>query len=155
MGRQLDDTDLAILEALQRDGHLSHAELARMVGLAVSSVHERVRKLVQGGVIAGWEARLSPAKLGLDLLAFVHVLMDRPESSPGFLALVAEVPEVQECHHMAGDWNFLLKVRVKNTAAFEALLTNRLKAVPGVVRTQSFITLTSHKDTAALPVRSV
>ena len=83
MRRQLDDTDLAILDALQRDWHLSHAELARMVGLAVSSVHERVRKLVQGGVIAGWAARLSPAALGLDLLAFVYVLMDRPESSPG------------------------------------------------------------------------
>ena len=154
MRRQLDETDLAILEALQRNGHLSDAELARMVGLAVSSVHERVRKLVQNGIIGGWEARLSPAALGLDLLAFVYVLMDRPESSPAFLALVAEVPEVQECHHTAGDWNFLLKVRVKNTAAFEALLTNRLKTVPGVVRTQTVITLTSYKDTAALPVKS-
>ena len=154
MRRQLDETDLAILEALQRNGHLSDAELARMVGLAVSSVHERVRKLVQNGIIGGCEARLSPAALGLDLLAFVYVLMDRPESSPAFLALVAEVPEVQECHHTAGDWNFLLKVRVKNTAAFEALLTNRLKTVPGVVRTQTVITLTSYKDTAALPVKS-
>jgi Lrp/AsnC family leucine-responsive transcriptional regulator len=152
--RQLDDTDLAILDALQRDGHLSHAELARMVGLAVSSVHERVRKLVQGGVIAGWEARLSPAALGLDLLAFVYVLMDRPESSPGFLAVVAEVPEVQECHHIAGDWNFLLKIRVRNTSALDTLLTDRLKTVPGVTRTQTVISLTSYKDTAALPVRS-
>lgn len=155
MGRQLDDTDLAILEALQRDGHLSHAELARMVGLAVSSVHERVRKLVQGGVIAGWEARLSPAKLGLDLLAFVYVLMDRPESSPGFIEAVATIPEVQECHHIAGDWNFLLKIRVRNTSALDTLLTNRLKIVPGVTRTQTTISLTSYKDAAALPVRSL
>lgn len=153
MHRYLDDKDLAILEALQRDGHLSHAEIARLVGLAVSSVHERVRKLVQRGVISGWSARLSPAALGLDLLAFVYVLMDRPENSPAFLDVVAQVPEVQECHHIAGDWNFLLKIRVRNTSEFEALLTNRLKTVAGVVRTHTVISLTSHKDTAALPVK--
>ena len=121
----LDDIDRTILEALQDNGHLSHAELSRMVGLAVSSVNERIRKLVQRGVIAGWNARLSPSALGLDLLAFVYVLIDRPENSPAFLELVAELPEVQECHHIAADWNFLLKVRVRNTAAFEALLTHK------------------------------
>ena len=150
----LDDIDRIILEALQDNGHLSHAELSRMVGLAVSSVNERIRKLVQRGVIAGWNARLSPSALGLDLLAFVYVLIDRPENSPAFLELVAQLPEVQECHHIAADWNFLLKVRVRNTAAFEALLTHRLKSVPGVIRTQTVITLTSHKDTPALPLKS-
>ena len=150
----LDDIDRTILEALQDKGHLSHAELSRIVGLAVSSVNERIRKLVQRGVIAGWNARLSPSALGLDLLAFVYVLIDRPENSPAFLELVAQLPEVQECHHIAADWNFLLKVRVRNTAAFETLLTHRLKSVPGVIRTQTVITLTSHKDTPALPLRS-
>lgn len=151
--RGLDDIDLAILNALQRNGHLSHAEVGRLVGLAVSSVNERIRKLVQRGIIAGWSARLDPAALGLDLLAFVYVLIDRPENSGAFLDVVAQVPEVQECHHIASDWNFLLKVRVHNTAAFEALLTNRLKSIPGVLRTQTVISLTSHKDSAALPLR--
>ncbi|HNB28389.1 MAG TPA: Lrp/AsnC family transcriptional regulator [Alphaproteobacteria bacterium] len=151
--RWLDDIDLAILDALQRNGHLSHAEVGRLVGLAVSSVNERIRKLVQRGFIAGWSARLDPAALGLDLLAFVYVLIDRPENSGAFLDVVAQVPEVQECHHIASDWNFLLKVRVHNTAAFEALLTNRLKSIPGVLRTQTVISLTSHKDSAALPLR--
>jgi Lrp/AsnC family leucine-responsive transcriptional regulator len=150
----LDDIDRTILEALQRNGHLSHAELGRMVGLAVSSVNERIRKLVQRGLITGWHARLSPSGLGLDLLAFVYVLIDRPENSPAFLEMVSQLPEVQECHHIAAEWNFLLKVRVRNTAAFEALLTHRLKAVPGVIRTQTIITLTSHKDTPALPIKS-
>ena len=150
----LDDIDLTVLDALQRNGHLSHAEIGRLVGLAVSSVNERIRKLVQRGVIAGWTARLSPAALGLDLLCFVYVLIDRPESTAAFLDLVGQLPEVQECHHVAGDWNFLLKVRTRNTAVFEALLTNRLKSVPGVVRTQTVITLTSHKDSSALPLRS-
>ncbi|WP_284735897.1 Lrp/AsnC family transcriptional regulator [Dongia deserti] len=149
----LDATDLMILDALQRDGHLSHAEIGRLVGLAVSSVNERIRKLVQRRVIQGWQVRLAPDRLGLDLLAFVYVLIDRPENSPAFLDLVSQIPEVQECHHVASDWNFLLKVRVKNTAAFEALLTNRLKAVPGVVRTHTVITLSSHKDTPALPLK--
>jgi Lrp/AsnC family leucine-responsive transcriptional regulator len=150
----IDQIDLAILDALQRNGHLSHAEVGRMVGLAVSSVNERIRKLVQRGVISGWSARLDPPTLGLDLLAFVYVLIDKPENSSSFLDVIAQVPEVQECHHIASDWNFLLKVRVRNTAAFEALLTNRLKVVPGVVRTQTVISLTTHKETSALPLRA-
>lgn len=149
---RLDDIDLAIIDALQRDGSLSHAEIGRMVGLAVSSVNERIRKLVQRGVIARWSAHVNPASLGLDLLAFVYVLIDRPENSPAFLNLVSQLAEVQECHHVASDWNFLLKVRVRNTAAFEALLTHRLKTVPGVMRTHTVITLTSHKETSALPL---
>lgn len=152
-GRDLDDIDLDILDALQRNGHLSHAEVGRQVGLAVSSVNERIRKLVQRGVIAGWSARLDPAALGLDLLAFVYVMIDKPENTAAFLEVVAQVPEVQECHHVASDWNFLLKVRVRNTAAFESVLTNRLKVVPGVIRTQTVISLTSHKETASLPLR--
>ena len=150
----LDDKDIAILEILQRNGQLSHAEIGRAVGLGVSAVNERIRKLVQTGVISGWVARLAPAALGLDLLAFVYVLLERPENAPPFLELVAQLPEVQECHHTAGDWNFVLKIRVRNTVALEALLTNRLKAVPGVMRTHTVIALTSHKDTAALAIRS-
>lgn len=150
----VDQIDLEILDALQRNGHLSHAEIGRMVGLAVSSVNERIRKLVQRGIIAGWSARLDPESLGLDLLAFVYVLIDKPESSPAFLEMVAQTPEVQECHHVASDWNFLLKVRVRNTTAFEALLSARLKAVPGVVRTQTIIALTSHKETTGLPLKA-
>ncbi|HKP22833.1 MAG TPA: Lrp/AsnC family transcriptional regulator [Dongiaceae bacterium] len=61
---------------------------------------------------------------------------------------------MQECHHIAADWNFLMKMRVRNTAAFEALLTHKLKGVPGVIRTQTVIMLTSHKDTPALPLQS-
>jgi Lrp/AsnC family leucine-responsive transcriptional regulator len=149
----LDDKDLTILEVLQRNGHLSHAEIGRVVGLGVSAVNERIRKLVQNGVINGWMARLAPAALGLDLLAYIYVLIERPEHAARFLELVAELPEVQECHHTAGDWNFLLKIRVRNTAALEALLTNRLKAIPGIMRTHTVIALASHKDTAALAVR--
>lgn len=150
----VDQIDLEILEALQRNGHLSHAEIGRLVGLAVSSVNERIRKLVQRGVIAGWTARVEPGSLALDLLAFVYVLIDRPENTGPFLDVVAQVPEVQECHHIASDWNFLLKIRLRNTAALEALLTNRLKSVPGVVRTQTIIALTSHKETTALPLKA-
>ncbi len=77
------------------------------------------RKLVQRGVITGWMARSAAGALGLDVLAFVHVLIERPEFSAPFLDLVAELPEVQECHHMAGDWNFLLKVRAAHGGSCE------------------------------------
>jgi Lrp/AsnC family leucine-responsive transcriptional regulator len=147
---RLDDTDRRILDALQRNGHLSHAEIGRLVGLAVSSVNERVRKLVQRGVISGWSARLSPAAIGLDFLAFVYIMIERPEQCRGFLAEIAQMAEVQECHHVAGDWNFLLKIRMRNTASFDEMLTQRLKSLPGVVRSQTVITLTTHKETATL-----
>lgn len=149
----LDDKDLAILEILQRNGKLSHAEIGRIVRLGVSAVNERIHKLVQRGVIIGWVARLAPAALGLDLLAYVYVLIERPEIATAFLELTSQLPEIQECHHTAGEWNYLLKVRVRNTAALEALLTNRLKVLPGIIRTHTVIILTSHKDTAAFAVR--
>jgi Lrp/AsnC family leucine-responsive transcriptional regulator len=82
------------------------------------------------------------------------VPIDRSENAPAFLGLVSQLPTVQECHHIAASWNLLLKVRVRNTASFEALLTNQLKAMLGVTLTQTVITVTSHKDTPALPLRS-
>lgn len=148
----MDDIDRKIIAYIQYDGRASYAEIGAVAGLSVSAVNERLKKLQASGVIAGWEARLAPKLVGLDVLAFVHVLLERPEHDAAFRAAMAGNAAVQECHHLTGEWSYLLKVRVADTAALERFLTAELKALPGVVRSHTAIALSSVKETAALPV---
>lgn len=150
----LDRKDLAILEILQRNGDWSHAEIGRHVGLSVSAVNDRIRRLVANKTITAWTAQLSPASLGLHLLAFVNVLIDRSEDIPGFVEAIAGYPEIQECHHLAGEWNYLLKVRVATTADLEHFISAQLKNKLKVTRTFTTIALDSIKDTQSLPIRA-
>ena len=147
---ELDDIDRKLLKILQKDGRTSYAVLGKAVGLAVSSVNERVRKLGERGVITGVHARVSPEALGLDLLAIVFVGWSDPAVEPAFFARVADEPAILECHHVTGTWNYLMKVRVKNTRMLEAFLTNVIKAVDGIQRTESLIVLSSPKETCEL-----
>jgi Lrp/AsnC family transcriptional regulator, leucine-responsive regulatory protein len=148
---ELDAIDRTLLRLLQSDGRTPHAELARAVGLAVSSVNERVRKLADRGVITGTHAHVAPEALGLDLLAMVFVGWSEPDVEPRFLARVAEEPAVLECHHVTGAWNYLLKVRVRNTRMLEAFLGSVVKSVSGIERTETLIVLSSPKETSTLP----
>jgi Lrp/AsnC family leucine-responsive transcriptional regulator len=150
----LDAKDLAILDLVQRNADWSHGEIGRHVGLSVSAVNDRIRRLVANKVIKTWTVEIDPATLGLHLLAFVHVLIDQSEDIPAFVEKIAAFPEVQECHHLAGEWNYLLKVRVPTTAALERFISNELKTNLKVTRTSTEIALHSLKDSAALPVRS-
>ncbi len=146
----LDAIDRTLLGLLQADGRTPHAKLGRAVGLAVSSVNERIRKLGERGVISGTHARVVPDALGLDLLAFVFVGWSAPTTEARFLERVAAEPAVLECHHVTGAWNYLLKVRVRNTRALEAFLGAVVKAVEGIERTETLIALSSPKETSAL-----
>ena len=146
----LDDIDRNLLKILQVDGRTPYAELGKAVGLAVSSVNERVRKLAERGVISGVHAHIAPEALGLDLLAFVFVGWSDPQVEPQFLARIADEPAVLECHHVTGAWNYLLKVRVRNTRMLEAFLGSVIKGVNGIQRTESLIVLSSRKETSAI-----
>jgi Lrp/AsnC family leucine-responsive transcriptional regulator len=148
----MDNLDRKIIGFLQENGRAALAEVAGAVGLSVSAVNERLKKLQDRGVIQGWAARLDPAAVGLDVLAFVQVLIERPEHNAAFLALAARLPQVQEVHHVTGAWSYLLKVRARNTRELERLLSDDLKSVPGVVRSETVIALSSPKETATLPV---
>lgn len=150
----MDDIDKKLIALIQADGRASYGELGGAVGLSVSAVNERLKKLTGNGVITGWGARIAPQALGLDILAFIHVLIDRPESEDEFRQAVLHFAEVQECHHVTGEWSYLLKVRVADTAALERFLSERLKTLRGLVRTHSAIALSSIKDTAYLPTDS-
>ncbi|UKJ72497.1 Lrp/AsnC family transcriptional regulator [Azospirillum brasilense] len=150
----MDDIDRKIIAHIQQDGRASYADIGTAAGLSVSAVNERLKKLQANGVIQGWGARLSPKAAGLDVLAFVEVLLDRPAHDAPFRDAMRATPAVQECHHVTGDWSYLLKVRVADTEALERFLSDRLKALPGVVRSHTVIALSSVKETPILPIAS-
>jgi Lrp/AsnC family leucine-responsive transcriptional regulator len=148
--KELDETDRQLLALLQNDDRLALAELGKHIGLAASSVNERIKRLMARGVIEGFHAHVVPEALGLDLLAFVFVGWSDPAVEASFLARVAGAPAVLECHHVTGSWNYLLKVRLPNTRALERFLGDVVKEVPGVQRTETIIALSSAKETTCL-----
>src|SRR3954452_14039387 len=105
----IDATDLALIELLQKDARTPQAQLAVQVGLAASSVNDRIRKLGEGGLIAGYQARISPEAIGNDLLAFIYVAWSKSKSEKVFLKRVLSQPVVMEAHQVAGVWNYMLK----------------------------------------------
>jgi Lrp/AsnC family leucine-responsive transcriptional regulator len=148
--RDLDDIDRKLLALLQDDDRLPLAELSKRIGVAASTINDRIKRLVAQGVIAGFHARLDPAKVGLELLAFMLVAWSSPKVEPVFLKKIRAAKQVLECHHVTGSWNYLLKVRLKNTKELESFLSGTIKAVHGVERTETLITLSSAKETWAL-----
>ena len=148
--KELDDTDRQLLALLQNDDRLSLAELGKNVGLAPSSVNERIKRLTTRGVIEGFHAHVRPEALGLDLLAFVFVGWSNPATEAPFLARVASSAAVLECHHVTGTWNYLLKVRLPNTRQLERFLAEVVKQVSGVERTETIIALSSAKETSVI-----
>jgi Lrp/AsnC family leucine-responsive transcriptional regulator len=146
----LDEIDRKLLKLLQDDGRMPYAELGKAVGLAVSSVNERVHKLNDRGIITGVHAHVAPEALALDLLAIIFVGWSDPSVETGFLKRIASEPAVLECHHVTGAWNYVLKVRVRNTRTLEAFLASVVKGVEGIQRTETLIVLSSPKETSAL-----
>jgi len=111
----LDDRDLAILRALQADARSTYADIGKRVGLAASSVHERVRKLEQTGVITAYRADVSPEALGLSVTALVSVTPLDARQPDDLPERIQEFPEVEDCHSVAGAENYILKVRTGTT----------------------------------------
>lgn len=148
----IDRTDAQILNILQDDARTSNAEIARRVGMAPSAVFERIRKLEERGVVAGYTARLDPHALGHGLLAFVFVRTDDLIGASNTEQRLAAFPEVLEVHHVAGEDCFLVKVRVADTESLSRLLREGFAAIEAVRATRSTIVLRTVKETAMLPV---
>jgi Lrp/AsnC family leucine-responsive transcriptional regulator len=146
----MDNADWQLLQLVQENGKMSYADLGQRVGLSVSAVNERLKKLQAAGLIRGYVALLDPQPLGLGVCAFVQVSVNRPADEASFLRQIATLTEVQECHHITGDFSYLLKVRVCSTADLEALIKNKLKTLHGIVRTHTLIALSTFKETPAL-----
>jgi Lrp/AsnC family leucine-responsive transcriptional regulator len=147
----IDITDREILKLLQQNARISNAEIARQVGMAPSAVLERIRKLEMRGVITGYEARIDPAALGLDLLAYIFV---RSSDMGGELRTglhLAQIEEVQEVHHIAGEDCFLVKARVRDARTLGRLLRERF-ATENVISTRTTIVLETLHETTRLPI---
>jgi Lrp/AsnC family leucine-responsive transcriptional regulator len=141
-----------LLERLQQNGRESWAALGQLLGLTGPAVAERVKKLEERGVIRSFTAVLDPVAVGYGLVAFVAVTMKRPKHRDAFLAKIQALPEVQECHHIAGDDDYLLKVRCRDTGDLERVISEEIKGVPGVLRTRTTISLKTVKETLVVPV---
>jgi len=153
-GTALDTIDRKILALIQDDAKLSQAELAKAVGLTAPSVNERIRKLERAGVIRGYVALLDERKLGHDITAFVEIFIEHPKFESGFIEAVGDLDEVLECHHITGEFSLLLKVRVKDMAAFRKLLIEKLNTVRGVRQTRTLIVLATSKEQRRIKIDS-
>jgi Lrp/AsnC family transcriptional regulator, leucine-responsive regulatory protein len=147
---KLDDIDRQLLGLLQEDDRLSLAELGKRIGIPASTINDRIKRLSRNGVIAGFQARVAPEALGLNLLAFMMVSWSNPKVEAEFLARIKASPAVLECHHITGAWNYLLKVRVGTTRDLERFLAETIKGVDGVERTETLIVLSSAKETSVV-----
>lgn len=149
----LDRIDLAILRALQADGRLSNADLAARVHVSPATCHRRTQRLLDQGFIAGITARIAPDRVGLGAVVMVGMVLDRstPESFNAFERAVLQMKEVLECSLVAGDFDYLLKLRVRDMAHFNALHGKQLIALPGVRQARSFFVMKEVKDAAPLP----
>ncbi|WHO38348.1 Lrp/AsnC family transcriptional regulator [Sphingobium sp. AP49] len=130
----MDRFDIALLEALQSDSRRSMSELGEQIGLSSSACHRRIRTLEEAGMIEGYAARLSPAALGITLQAFVEISLTSQsrEAMERFEAAVADFPEILECHLMAGQADYLLRVAAADLKGFDAVHRDCLARLPGV-----------------------
>jgi Lrp/AsnC family leucine-responsive transcriptional regulator len=148
----LDRTDLKILRCLQDDGRISNLKLAQTVALSPTAVLARVQRLSKEGFILGYEARLNPLKLGAGMMVFVEVLLDRttPNVFEAFKAAVQVRAEIMECHMVAGGFDYLLKTRMADMAAYRAFAGTVLWQLPGVRETRTYAVMEEVKNTTAL-----
>ncbi|PWG16834.1 Lrp/AsnC family transcriptional regulator [Salibaculum griseiflavum] len=151
---QLDDTDRRLLNALQRRGRLSNAELSEAVNLSPSACHRRVQRLEKDGYISGYVALVDPRKVNRRTIVYVEITLSAQadEVLDAFEKAVARVPEVLECHLMAGAADYLLKVVAEDAEDFARLHRRALASLPGVQGMQSSFALRTVRQTTALPI---
>ncbi len=152
MQRIIDELDTRILEILQENARVTQADIAKTVGLAPSAVLERIRKLEARGVIKGYVAAIDPHVAELPLLAFVSVRTSEYGPEQPSAKALAEIPEVLEVHHVAGDDCYLLKVRARDAEHLGQLLRQQIATVPHVTSTRTTIVLGTSKETIRIPI---
>lgn len=142
----LDARDRSILALIQRDGKMSQALIARHVGLSTAAVNERLKKLEQSGVIRRFAALVDPKAVGIQVTAFIEVFIEHPRYEEPFLKRVLELDEVQECHHITGEFSLLLKVRVRDMESLQRLVISQLNGAEGVRQTRTVMVLSTVKE---------
>ncbi len=148
---ELDDTDLRILGLLQDDCRTPLARIGEAVGLSARAVLERIKKLEAAGVIIGYRALLDARQLGLDITAFIGVIISHPDRIEEFERRVVALDDVLECHHVTGEHTLLLKVKTPNTSSLEQLIS-QIRSLDGVARTETMVVLSTHTERVQLPL---
>lgn len=147
----LDDIDIKVLSVLQEKGRTKRNELAEIVGLSVPSVSERLKKLEERGIIEGYFAKVNKKSFGLDITAYIYVMMDSSKHYKDLITRVEKKKQILECHSVLGEGSHLLKVVVKNTEALEKLL-GEIQSWPGVSSTKTTFVLSTIKETTAINI---
>src|SRR6185295_65180 len=150
----MDAIDSKALAVLMRDGRTSWADLGSELDLSPPAAADRVHKMEEAGIILGFTALVDPEAAGYPLAAFVAVTLASNAVREQFLTGIEHIPEVLECHHVTGDDDYLLKVRVKGTVDLDRLLNEELKNKLGVGRSRTTIVLRTSKETTRLPIVS-
>ena len=148
----MDAKDRHILELLQEDASLAQAEVGRRVGLSAAAVNERIRRLETDGVIRRWTVLVDDRKVGAEITVFMEVFIDNPKHEHGFVGLMEEIPEVQECHFVTGEFSCLVKAKVADRSALRVLVLERINSLPGVRQTRTYIALETTKEDPRVPI---
>ncbi|MGB1309809.1 MAG: Lrp/AsnC ligand binding domain-containing protein [Leucothrix sp.] len=152
---QLSRIDRNILAIMQDDGRITYAELARRVGLTTTPCIERVRRLERDGYIKQYSTVLNPEQLDAGLIVFVQIRLDRTskDTFAQFKSAVLELPEVQECYLVSGSFDYLIKARLADMAAYRVFLEESLLSVPAVQESTSVVVMEAIKETLTIPIR--
>jgi Lrp/AsnC family leucine-responsive transcriptional regulator len=150
----IDEVDVQLLKLLQQDGRITNADLAKSVGLSPPSVLQRVRALERAGLIRGYTALLDAEKLGMRITAFamVSLSLHQDMAIERFRRAVLDVEEIQECYHVSGEYDFLLKIVVKDMRAYEVLIREKISRIRGIRQINSSIVFGVTKQTTAIPL---
>lgn len=144
---RLDIIDYKLLDLLQENARATQSELAAAVGMSQPAVAERLRKLEQDRIIAGYFARVDGRHLGKDIVAFIGVAIEHPKYNAAFAKKIHAIADVLECHHVTGQDSYLLKVITENTETLDRLISEHLRTIPGVTRTNTTIVMSTVKET--------
>ncbi len=151
---KLDRTDLMILRELQIDGRMSNLALSRRVNLSATPCLNRVKRLERDGYITGYGAFVDPAKVGVALLVFVEIILDRTTEDvfDEFKRAIDTIPEIIECHMLSGGFDYLVKARVRDMAAYRDFLGASLVSLPSVRESHTYVVMEEVKSTTAIPI---
>lgn len=151
----MDQIDKTILEQLQDNARLSVVELARRVNLSKTPCTERINKLERAGVILGYRAELNPGELGAEHVAFVQVILSTSTAKAlqQFNEEIRRIEEIQSCHMIAGDYDFLLKVRTRDIQEYRSVLGEKINSLPHVQQTHTHVVMETVKDSVTIPVK--
>lgn len=151
---ELNDIDLAILREVQEDGRISNVELAGRIELSPSATHARLKRLQANGTIRKYVALLDQEKMGFDMTCFVNISlrMHGPAELSGFRSSVIGLPEVLDCYHVTGEFDYLLRVVVRNRRELQRFVEQKLTPIPGVARIYTSLVLEEIKSTTSLPI---